>query len=80
MTCPACQKRQTDGSPTHRIAFIEIDVCAPCFAKLHRPTRLDGCVAAAPLIYICNGAAQEVASRLKTLLQQVMDVCQEGPR
>ena len=80
MTCPACQQRQTDGSPTHRIAFIELDVCAPCFAKLHRPTRLDACVQAAPMVDICDGAYREMSARRAKLTQQVIDICQEVGR
>lgn len=79
MTCPACQRRQTDGSPTQLIVFVG-PVCPQCFAKLHRPTIHTGCVTGEPHAVVCQRTAAEFERRRTTLLQQARDICQEVGR
>ena len=75
MTCPACQPRPTeDGSPNNLIVFVG-RVCAPCFAKLNRPTIHVGCVPGEPHAVVCQRTAEEFERRRVTLLQQARDIC-----
>lgn len=68
MTCPACQQRPTeDGSPTNLIVFVG-RVCAPCFARLNRPTIHVGCVPGEPHAVVCQRTAEEFERRRVALL------------
>ena len=75
MTCPACQQRPTeDGSPNNLIVFVG-RVCAPCFARLNRPTIHVGCVTGEAHAVGCQRTAEEFERRRVTLLKQARDIC-----
>lgn len=76
MTCPACQKRPASNESTHLIIFVGM-VCIECYARLNRPTRLDGCVVGESHAYICERTAAEFERRRQDLLTRARVICQE---
>ena len=76
MTCPACQQRIQPNATTHVIVLLG-EVCFGCFNRMHRPTRLDGCVSGEPHAHVCERTAAEFERRRVKLLQQARDICQE---